>query len=155
MFFLLVIKPFSLASCELLIYATSIKHDDSRGHFLSKTLTVGSNNTDMDGLSRDPSHWWRDQRLTKCPMPMPQLLTSRSPPNYTFLWLRFMGTYISRGVCTQQVLTNGFLYFTEFRKSPKYVTSTWVLKTRLIEKKIPIIFFSSQIFGNCKTIPKM
>ena len=111
----------------------------------------------MDGLSLDPSHWWRDHRLTKCPMPMPQLLTSRSPPNYTFLWLRFMGTYISRGVCTQQVLTNGFLYFTEFRKFPKYVTSTWVLKTRLIEKKTPIIFFQAKFseiarrFQKCKS----
>ena len=31
---------------------------------------------------------------------------------------------------------------------------TWVLKTRLIEKKYPSLFLS-QIFGNCKTIPNM
>ena len=93
----------------------------------------------MDGLSLDPSHWWRDHRLTKYPMPMPQLLTSRSPPNYTFLWLRFMGTYISRGVCTQQVLTNGFLYFAEFRIFPKYEIS---FKGRGQQKKT----FS---FGHC------
>ena len=48
-------------------------------------------------------------------------------------------------------------WFLVFHRVPKYVTSTWVLKTRLIEKKIPIIFFQAKFseierrFQKCKS----